>query len=595
MSEVNQAFLRAYLKNRASQTRESVPNQAAFNEMPASSHSQETQPASFSASSPPRQIPVATTIRQSSPGLRPSGASPTEGFLPGTPIEQPTRSEPLREHVRVDTSHGPMRSQPATTAPTASTPVPQSQLGRGGVWSPIGVERGMKAMESSKASPAIVRNGVEAVSSESAVQRRAQIQPSHAPVPAPHLTQNQFAVQTSQYNPIQYVDGLREHVDSAKPSLNRTRDQTLSEIAKPIAFGTGTVMKDISAQAAQGFDSHTQETEQIAPPISRARPSDILREAIPPRERSDSGQTRSDDSPIYRRIDQAHLAPKNVPATPPVVAPAPVAPAPVALAPSEQITPEAAPFSTHVERRVTTDSPELKSANVAVTATSNLPLPVAFMPSWEVDCFLWPEVVKQIERSHADAFRQIGKHLSTANRDGLKVMAITSGERGVGRSTVAMHMARSAAASGLKVALVEGDAFCPSLIDQLRLDVEHGWADCLFENVPLHEVAIHSLQDGITLFPLKSVISAQELHANLHRMAKLIKRISTLFDIVFIDANRLNLEQRDLVGVSQESVIDAAIVVVDTELSIKEKVDSAVGILQNMGLSSIGLVENFQS
>jgi hypothetical protein len=91
------------------------------------------------------------------------------------------------------------------------------------------------------------------------------------------------------------------------------------------------------------------------------------------------------------------------------------------------------------------------------------------------------------------------------------------------------------------------------------------------------------------------VISAQELHANLHRMAKLIKRISTLFDIVFIDANRLNLEQRDLVGVSQESVIDAAIVVVDTELSIKEKVDSAVGILQNMGLSSIGLVENFQS
>jgi Mrp family chromosome partitioning ATPase len=174
-------------------------------------------------------------------------------------------------------------------------------------------------------------------------------------------------------------------------------------------------------------------------------------------------------------------------------------------------------------------------------------------------------------------------------------MAITSGERGVGRSTVAMHMARSAAASGLKVALVEGDAFCPSLIDQLRLDVEHGWADCLFENVPLHEVAVHSIQDGITLFPLKSVISAQELHANLHRMAKLIKRISTLFDIVFIDANRLNLEQRDLVGVSQESVIDAAIVVVDTELSIKEKVDSAVGILQNMGLSSIGLVENFQS
>jgi hypothetical protein len=49
------------------------------------------------------------------------------------------------------------------------------------------------------------------------------------------------------------------------------------------------------------------------------------------------------------------------------------------------------------------------------------------------------------------------------------------------------------------------------------------------------------------------------------------------------------------VGVAQETIVDAAIVVVDTELSIKEKVDSAVSILQGMGLSSIGLVENFQS
>ena len=174
-------------------------------------------------------------------------------------------------------------------------------------------------------------------------------------------------------------------------------------------------------------------------------------------------------------------------------------------------------------------------------------------------------------------------------------MAITSGERGVGRSTVAMHMARCAAAAGLRVALLDGDTYCPSLIDQLRLDSQHGWQDCLFENIPLNEIAIHSIADRITLFPLTSVISQQQVHANLHRMAKLIRRIANAFDLVFIDANRLNLEQRDMVGVAQETVIDAAIIVVDTELSIREKVDSAVSILQAMGISSIGLVENFQS
>jgi hypothetical protein len=50
-----------------------------------------------------------------------------------------------------------------------------------------------------------------------------------------------------------------------------------------------------------------------------------------------------------------------------------------------------------------------------------------------------------------------------------------------------------------------------------------------------------------------------------------------------------------LIGVSHEPVVDAAVVVVDTELSIKEKIDSAISILQSLGLSSIGLVENFRA
>jgi Mrp family chromosome partitioning ATPase len=229
----------------------------------------------------------------------------------------------------------------------------------------------------------------------------------------------------------------------------------------------------------------------------------------------------------------------------------------------------------------------------APEARTPLPLPVTFSASWEVDRFFWPEVAMQIAKSHGEAFQQIGKHLRLANQEGLKVMAVTSGERGVGRSTVAMHLARCAAAAGLSVALMDADTFYPSLVDQLRLDVEHGWQDCLFENVPLEEAAVRSIEDRITVFPLTSVVSAQQMHANLHRMSKIVKRIASAFDIVILDSNRLNLEQREMVGVSQESIVDAAIVVVDTELSIKEKVDTAVSILQGMGIASVGMVENF--
>ncbi|MFO0011913.1 MAG: tyrosine-protein kinase family protein [Planctomycetota bacterium] len=224
-----------------------------------------------------------------------------------------------------------------------------------------------------------------------------------------------------------------------------------------------------------------------------------------------------------------------------------------------------------------------------------LPLPAAFAPAWEVDSFSWPEVVTRLEQSDPGTFRRVGHHLVNANQTGLKVLAVTSGERGVGRSTVAMHMARSAAAAGLKVALVDADAANPSLVDQLRLDVQNGWQDCLFEAVPLEESAVHAVSDKITLFPLTDVVSPQQVRANLLRMSKLIRRISNAFDLVILDSCRLHLDQRELIGLSNERAVDAAIVVFDTELSIKEKIDSAISILQSLGMHSIGLVENFRS
>lgn len=605
MSEVNQAFLRAYLKNRTSQMQEDVAPEA--NLQGAASNP------GASVSTQARQVPIATTIRQSPHLPRPSDLAATARNMAGSKTEQPMRSQQAGEHLRMDPNHGYPRSQPASDPTQAAPAPPSSQPMRGGVWSPLGVERGMKAMESSKASPAVVRNGVEAVSSQAAQQRKAQIPNAPAPIPAPHIDPQRVSNVSSQFNSIQYVDGLRGHVGTVPSAGARSSTQTLSEISQPIAFGTGLASDELSTPSFSPAEQRASAaSNQTATHPGTTTPR---REKLPPREQDGRGG-RVVDGPVFRRFDHAHSAPPASPAIPttepnsspaiePILAPAtlaPATPAPAIAVPAQTVSvapvlesPNPLPMESPRGQEHLGNTVQAKTAQLQATAPTALPLPVAFTPSWEVDCFLWPDVVKQIEQSHSDVFNQIGKHLSTANRDGLKVMAITSGERGVGRSTVAMHMARCAAASGLKVALVDGDVFCPSLIDQLRLDVEYGWADCLFENVPLHETAIHSIRDGITLFPLTSVISAQELHANLHRVAKLIKRISTLFDIVFIDANRLNLEQRDMAGVSQESIVGAAIVVVDTELSIKEKVDTAVGILQSMGLSSIGLVENFQS
>ncbi|MCY2983461.1 MAG: P-loop NTPase [Planctomycetota bacterium] len=552
MSEVNQAFLRAYLKNRASQSL-SAPS------APTDSDTQTTQNASIVRTGPAREMTA--------------------------PATQPPQNLPSGAKLRFDPSH----AEPGSYAnPKPVEPTRPKQ----GVWSALGAERGMKALESTSAA-AYVRNGIPAVSNEAAQYRPHSVGPVDPPkhIPAqidppkhiPAQTQSKQPKQPIQqvaydssttpaatdqaaYDQVMYVDGLAGHTTSQRLAAARPSERALVEMTEPIAFGTGATS---------------------SPSIAPAKRS------LPPEPHVDRRPHKTSDAPIVQ-LPTHSVA--NMPTAPVQPAARPVD----ALFVGEAKTTRRFDNS-HGSRSVQNAGPrsEQNTQPPKVSAPPQLPtalpLPVALNPSWEVDQFFWPEVVKHIETAHADAFQQIGKHLSLANRDGLKVMAITSGERGVGRSTVAMHMARCAASAGLRVALIDGDTFCPSLVDQLRLDMQYGWQDCLFENVPLNEIAIHSISDNMTLFPLTSVVSQQQMHANLHRMAKLIRRISTAFDMVFIDANRLNLEQRDMVGVAQESIVDAAIVVVDTELSIKEKVDTAVSILQGMGISSIGLVENFQS
>lgn len=575
MSEVNQAYLRAYLKNRLAQptTNATSPNPPTNQSAPRSTLPQR--------SSPPSQLPV----KQSNEPEQAVKAIPRPRVNSQKPSD---RAMPSGESLRIDPSHGNanLAHDRSNTAPTTELPRSQSPVSvppvsvppsilprpnlRHGIWTPHGVERGMKAMEPMSV-PAVVQNGVPAVTMEASQYR-------HPTSSSPQQTErvdvlnsnisnvSNHWIAKNQYDQVVYVDGLSGHSGVQPKSSTRPIERTLAEITEPIAIGT--VLAPASSPASRAFVQNSTFAQPATAQLATAQPATA-------QPATDGGRTGSTPrplvvptaTPVNHRIDPSHSS-NRVDSIKPMV--------------STELPPASPPSKPSLETEPT-------------KLPDPLPLPVSFAPSWEVDSFLWPEVVKRIEVSQPDAFHQIGRNLSHANRDGLKVMAITSGERGVGRSTVAMHMARCAAKVGLRVALIDGDTFCPSLINQLRLDIEHGWQDCLFENVPLHEVAVHSINDGITLFPLTCAVSQQQVHANLHRIAKLIKRISTAFDMVFIDANRLSLEQRDMVGVAKETIVDAAIVVVDTELSVKEKVDSAISILQEMGLSSIGLVENFQS
>jgi len=453
---------------------------------------------------------------------------------------QPLRTSQGDVQLRVDPAIGqgtpvrPAVSQPVAPISRNTTPTPVDSAkiapAKTGVWSALGVERGIKAAVVSQPPPAVVRNATTAVPIESTQVRTRQ-------VPAPTMVVQEKSPSLETLN--------QAWTKKRAPVLSELKPQTAPQASTAPEMVPNTTTAD--APGAGKFFAAPEfpiDTDSTAPAI----------------------QTRT-DPPISNRVSAPHSNPTTQ-------------------------------RGTNGSKRGAAGPPTgATSSQRAIDRESlqKLPLPVSFIPSWEVDSFLWPEVVLRLEQVDPSSFRQVGHHLANANQSGLKVLAVTSGERGVGRSTVTMHLARAAACAGLKIAIVDTDAANPSLVDQLRLDLEHGWQDCLFEAVPLEEVAVHAISDSVTLFPLTDAVSPQQVHANLHRMSKLIRRISTAFDLVILDSGRLHLDQRYLIGVSSERVVDAAVVVYDTELSIKEKIDSAISILQSLGLSSIGLVENFRS
>lgn len=571
-NEVNQAFLRAYVKNRAERALQGTK---------------------------PVNPPPPSVVRRDVPNQG-------DSIRIDQSVQPSTNSSALE-------SDGNARSVPAphlasfsnNTNLASKERAPQLNKGSkgsarqdldGGVWSPIGVERGMKGTNRSNSAPAIVVNAPRNESVPNIARMGSRTLASQAPTTASQSPSTQPA--TGRTGSTATHSSFPAHAAS---------DQTTSRIRVDSAHGQTRQPHSSEIMVSQSSSNSLQVAPSIVVndnlPNLRDRVSGNAVIANPPIMAGAGIVSTPSGLPSVAAKKASSLATESSPTNKPK--------GPTDRVPSHSDSARK-PMPQHGE--IHTESklsmPKLGSSfsekNITIrpvdrgsldrdTSATSLPLPVAFTPSWEVDRFIWPDVLKQIENSDAAAFAAISKHLRLANQDSLKVIAVTSGERGVGRSTVSMHLARCAAASGLKVALIDADGFHPSLIDQLKLDLDHGWQECLFENIPLEEVAIKSIEDNITLFPLTSVIPTQQLHVNLHRMAKIVKRVSMAFDMVFLDSNRLNLEQRDLVGISQDRVVDAAIVVTDSELSVKEKVDTAVSILHGMGIASVGLVQNFHS
>lgn len=209
-----------------------------------------------------------------------------------------------------------------------------------------------------------------------------------------------------------------------------------------------------------------------------------------------------------------------------------------------------------------------------------------FQAVWEVDVLDVPTVVADLFFEGA-LFQQIAERMSDAIMSGLHSVIVTSIQGGEGRSSVAIGLAMAAAASGRSVALVDANVECPKLGDELRLDLQYGWVDTIRAGLPIKEIAVHAVEDGVTLIPLMPPKGKNA--ATGHEVVQLLELLKDKFELIIVDGPTAQSTQIHHCA----SAVDSAIIVRDMQRTDTAAINEFSYRLRESGAQGVGVVENF--
>ncbi|EDX70600.1 capsular exopolysaccharide family protein [Coleofasciculus chthonoplastes PCC 7420] len=190
-----------------------------------------------------------------------------------------------------------------------------------------------------------------------------------------------------------------------------------------------------------------------------------------------------------------------------------------------------------------------------------------------------------------EAFRSLYTNIRLLkSKKPIHSLAVSSAIPGDGKTTVAVYLAKTAAAIGQRVLLVDTDLRVPQLHKRLDLPNSQGLSDIITTNVAINE-AIHKsplddnffvLTAGLTLSdPIKLLAS--------DKMQYLMEQFSTQFDLVIYDTPPLlGLGDGNLIAAQA----DGTLLVVAIEKTDRSLITKAFDGLKIAGASILGIVAN---
>ncbi|MBE9031936.1 polysaccharide biosynthesis tyrosine autokinase [filamentous cyanobacterium LEGE 11480] len=155
--------------------------------------------------------------------------------------------------------------------------------------------------------------------------------------------------------------------------------------------------------------------------------------------------------------------------------------------------------------------------------------------------------VREMPRSLVSAaYRMVQANLRFVNIDStLKSVVVTSSVPKEGKSTVAANLAATMAQLGRRVLLIDADLHHPTQHRIWAVDNQAGLSDLIVGQVSLRQ-AVQPAMQNLDVLPAGVMPPNPLAILDSHRMAKLVKGLETVYDMVIIDSPPLVVEAEAL-------------------------------------------------
>ncbi|MFO0896717.1 MAG: hypothetical protein U0836_04730 [Pirellulales bacterium] len=394
------------------------------------------------------------------------------------------------------------------------------------------------------------------------------------------------------------------------PEFNQAFIKAFQQRPRPAAGGAPAPHHELAPQPAQATDAApaapaapAEPPRAPAQPVFRleqatAVPAPHLRFPLVGKKRGDEPTTQ----PLPAEDRQPEAAAVPAPATKPLPenASSPQPPPPeasVATAWAEMSATAAAHENTVSWSELLATSqaaaPPAPAQAKPLSAFAAAPKVEVFRPALEVPYFLWPEICRTIVAERGEHLARLAQTLGKLG-DGARV-AITSRERGEGRTTLVASLAAYLAQQGTTCCLIDADFARPQLARRLGVQPQVGWEEVLTGQVPLTEALVESGRDRCALLPL-----ANPQPSDVQLLAKLeaavdLGVLGEYYSLVLIDAGPWEgLSALALQTLCRQGAIDALLAVSDRRRPAHD-LATLTDDLQATGVGLVGIVENFTS